>query len=127
AFKKDGLLIITFDEGGISVTVNPTTHAIGFSGDASSCCDEQPGPNSANGAVFGTPSQGPGIIGPGGCLTGEVLISRFIKPGTVSTVPYNHYAQLKSIEDNFGLPLLGYAAQPDLQGWGGDVFTNPGG
>lgn len=47
----------------------------------------------------------------GGDQTGLVMISKFIKPGTVSTMPYNHYSMLKRIEDIFQLGYLGYAGQ----------------
>ncbi len=70
---------------------------------------------------------GPGIIGPGGGRVGAVLLSPFIKPGTVSTSAYNHYAVLKSVEDIFRLKYLGYAGQPGLQGFGADVYTQPKG
>ncbi|MDH6149830.1 hypothetical protein OKW46_003755 [Paraburkholderia sp. WSM4179] len=60
----------------------------------------------------------------GGDQTGAVMISKFIKPGTVSTVPYNHYSMLKSIEDIFQLDHLGYAGQAGLVGFGSDIFTN---
>ncbi|HLK75012.1 MAG TPA: alkaline phosphatase family protein [Streptosporangiaceae bacterium] len=84
----------------------------------------------------------------GGGDTGSVLISPFIKPGTVSTVFYNHYSWLRTMEDLFNVkaghdrtPLpagtvsggldgqghLGYAAQPGLRPFGRDVFDNPGG
>ena len=63
--------------------------------------------------------------GVGGDQTGAVVISKFIKPGTVSDVPYNHYSMLRSIEDSFALPHLGYAGQDGLQPFGGDVYTNP--
>jgi hypothetical protein len=52
-----------------------------------------------------------------------VVLSRFIKPGTVSDVPYNHYSLLRSVEDLFSLAHLGYAADPDLASFGNDVFT----
>ena len=52
-----------------------------------------------------------------------MLLSPFIKPGTVSTVPYNHYSLLRTVEDIFGLAHLGYAAEPDLKTFGADVFT----
>lgn len=38
--------------------------------------------------------------------------------------PYNRYARLRSIEDIFGLPHLGYAGQPNLRPSGDDVYTN---
>ncbi|GAC1622591.1 MAG: hypothetical protein NVS9B10_06710 [Nevskia sp.] len=105
AFQKDGLLIITFDESS------------GFAGnqaDSSACCGETVGPN--------TPF--PGITGLGGGKTGAVLLSPFILPGTVSTTDYNHYSLLKTLEDIFGLPYLGYAGQAGLSEFGTEVCTN---
>ena len=73
----------------------------------------------------------------GGGDTGSVLISPFIKPGSVSTVDYNHYSWLRTIEDLFavgkaspgldGHGHIGYAAQPGLAPFGADVFNNPKG
>lgn len=84
---------------------------------------------------------------PGGGISGSVLISPLIKPGTVSTVNYNHYSWLRTMEDIFqvsagkdraSLPAgtvsggldgsghLGYAAQAGLMPFGPDVFTNAG-
>jgi hypothetical protein len=97
AFKRDGLLIVTFDEGT----------------DGNACCDERPLP--------GGPQ--PGVFGSGGGRTGAVLLSPFIKPGTVSVRDYNHYSFLRSIEDLFGLDHLGYAAAPQLRPFGTDVYT----
>lgn len=97
AFEKDGLLEVTFDEAD--------------SGDATSCCHESPGPASSE----------PGISGPGGGRIGTVLISPFIKPGTVSTVPYNHYSSLATIEELFGLHRLAQA-QTVSAIFGRDIF-----
>lgn len=103
AFRKDGLLIITFDESD------------GKAPDAfNACCGEQPLPGSPN---------PPGLQGPGGGRVGAVLLSPFIRPGTRSSVPYNHYALLRSVEDIFGLGHLGYAAEPGLNPFGSDIFT----
>jgi hypothetical protein len=73
----------------------------------------------------------------GGGDSGDVLISPYIKPGTVSTRYYNHYSTLRTIEDLLdvkhaspgldGQGHLGYAAQPGLATFGSDVFTNPNG
>ncbi len=73
----------------------------------------------------------------GGGDTGSVLISPYITPGTVSTVYYNHYSWLRTMEDLFqvsnasagldGLGHIGYAAQPGLAPFGADVFNNPNG
>ncbi len=126
AFKADGLLIVTFDEADIEVTVDPRTKRAHYEGgDVTACCGEKRGPNIGRGAmVFGdTPDHGPGVAGPGGGRIGAVLLSPFIKPGTVSKRHYNHYALLRSIEDMFGLDHLGYAAQRGLSTFGRDVFT----
>jgi phosphatidylinositol-3-phosphatase len=104
AFTKDGLLIVTFDEADTS----------GPQADASACCNEQPGPASAL----------PGGTGPGGGRIGTVLVSPFIRAGTVSSVPYNHYSTLATIEQLFGLPRLGQAANAST--FGSDVFTGTG-
>jgi len=73
----------------------------------------------------------------GGGDTGSVLISPYIRPHTVSTVYYNHYSWLRTMEDLFnvgrvsrgldGAGHLGYAAQPGLAPFGADVFNNPQG
>jgi hypothetical protein len=102
AFKKDGLLIITFDESDST-------------GDdaATACCGAPALPGS---------DQLAGIVGPGGGRIGAVLLSPFIEPGTVSSVPYNHYSTLRYVEDIFGLAHLGYAGQKDLKVFGSDIF-----
>ena len=64
----------------------------------------------------------PGKTGPGGGRIGAVLLSPLIRPGTVSTIPYNHYSLLRTIEDIFGLPHLGDAAMPQARSFGADVF-----
>ena len=51
-----------------------------------------------------------------------MILSPFVKPGTVSDVAYNHYSTLRWIEDQFGLPHLGYAAANGLVTFGEDVF-----
>jgi hypothetical protein len=102
AFRADGMLVVTFDESG---TVNPDG--------STACCGERGLPGMTN---------PPGLAGPGGGRVGAVVISRFVRPGSVSVVPYNHYALLKSVETIFGLPALGYAGAPGLRIFGPDVF-----
>jgi hypothetical protein len=73
----------------------------------------------------------------GGGRTGSVLIGPTIRPGSVSTVYYNHYSWLRTIEDLFrvrtvsrgldGAGHIGYAAQPGLAPFGTDVFNHPQG
>jgi hypothetical protein len=107
AYKDRGLLIVTFDEA----EDEPPE------GDASACCNEQPGPNTIN--------PGGPIPGPGGGRIGAVMLSPCIQPGTVTQNDYNHYSLLRSVEDNFGLPHLGYAGQTGLQPFGEDILNNP--
>jgi hypothetical protein len=103
AFRADGMLLITFDE----------SDSAGPAGSAA-CCGEKPLP----GARFR-----PGFGGPGGGRIGALVLSRFVKPGTVSAVPYNHYSLLRTVEAIFSVPPLGYAAEPDLAPFGPDVFS----
>jgi phosphatidylinositol-3-phosphatase len=102
AYKRGGLIEITFDESD------------GAQSDSSACCNETPGPASPL----------PGITGPGGGRIGAVLLSPYIEPGTHSTTPYNHYSTLATDEEIFGLSRLGDAATVSST-FGSDVFTNP--
>jgi hypothetical protein len=61
---------------------------------------------------------------PGGGDTGALLLSPFIKPGTVSRVPYNHFSLLRTIQGIFALPGTGNAADPLVGTLGHDVFNN---
>ena len=97
AYKRNGLLIVIFDES---------------ESGADSCCFVPNGPN--------TPMQG--IQGQGGGRTGAVLLSPFIAKGSVNDQPYNHYDYLHTIENIFGLDYLGYAARPEVRSFGTDVF-----
>ncbi len=60
---------------------------------------------------------------PGGGDSGAILLSPFIKPGTVSTVRYNHFSLLATIQQIFGLPRTGNAADPLVGTIGSDVFN----
>lgn len=82
---------------------------------------------------------------PGGGKAGSVLISPYIRPGSSSSTFYNHYSWLRTMEDIFGVGYgtdhaaltvgtvsggldgrghLGFAAQPGLRPFGGDIFNN---
>ncbi len=122
AFKKDGLLVITFDESNFaeSVTVNPTTgqETVDITAPGDTCCDQQPGPNLSGVrptslTLVDTPKLVENLVinGYGGDQVGAVLLSPFIKPGSTSSYGYNHYSLLRSLEDIFKLDEhLGYAA-----------------
>jgi hypothetical protein len=99
AYQQDGALVVTFDES---------------ESGAEGCC-VQDHPN--------TPNAGGQTPGPGGGRTGTVVVSRFVTPGTTSDKPYNHYSLLRTVEDLFGLPPLGYAGRSTA--FGPDVFNAP--
>jgi hypothetical protein len=61
--------------------------------------------------------------GTGGGKIGALVLSPFTQGGTTSTVAYNHYSLLASIEDIFSLPRLGYAGAHGLNTFGADVFN----
>jgi hypothetical protein len=132
AFQKDGLLIITFDESSLT-GVTPTGVTVGY--DGSGCCNEPSGPNTVVPGIppLSAPQYRTGIYKDeiitssaagisGGGRTGTVLVSPFIKPGVVTSTPYNHYSTLRTIEDVFGLSHLGYADYPGTAIFGPDVF-----
>ena len=120
AYRRDGLLVIVFDEGGLSVGLNPAGGYL-ISAPGQSCCNQQPGPNL--GAFPQSSTLGPYTLeyqSFGGDRTGAVLLSPFLKGGTVSNTPFNHYSLLKTIEDIFDVDgYLGYAGQPGLVGFFG--------
>ena len=98
-FKDDGLLVVSFDEA---------EH------DNAACCGEK---------ASNTPNAAGPNPGEGGGKVGAVLISPFIKPGTVDSTPYNHYSFLRTTEDLFGLPHLGYAGVDGLVPIGDKTFN----
>jgi len=102
AFKADGMLVITFDEA-----------ELGAKGDSTACCKTPKSPNTAK----------PGLNGPGGGKVGALVLSVNTKANTTSTVPYNHYALLGSMENVWGLKHLGFAGAPGLVYFGKDVFN----
>jgi hypothetical protein len=130
AYKKDGLIIITFDEGGDG-KVQRVGKRIVVTVAGASCCRQQEGPNLGRKYpnVITRVSRGRQItvktLSFGGDRPGALLLSKYIRPGTVSNVPYNHYSLLKSLEEIFGIhQYLGYAGQPGLVAFGPDIFTN---
>jgi phospholipase C len=102
AFKSNGMLLVTFDEA-----------ETGAQADAA-CCGERPGPAAAQ----------PGRNGPGGGIVGAVVISPFVRPGTVSSTSYNDFSFLATVEQIFGLGRLGEAATATST-FGPDVFDRP--
>lgn len=136
AYRKDGLLIVTFDESDYilkqtkdSNTGKVTKESI-FPGLA--CCDEPAGPNlkgirPGTISLVNTSALSWNIVvnGYGGDRVGALLLSPFIRGGSSSNVPYNHYSLLRSLEDIFGLQQhLGYAADDPSNGYRLDSIGN---
>ena len=105
AFKKDGLLVIAFDEGSTDLA----------------CCGEKKAPNLGTTENNGFPIPGP--VGDGGGKTGMILIGPAVPVGVTDlTHQFNHYSYLRSMEDLLGVTTggtdgkghLGYAGQPGL-------------
>ncbi len=102
AFRRNGLLAIVWDEGDTTL----------------SCCGEpETDPDGSFAGGVG------GLPGAGGGQTGAVMLSPFIKPGTMSEGSYNHYSLLASIEDTFKVPRLGEANLAGTTTFGRDIFT----
>jgi hypothetical protein len=94
AYKESGLLMITTAEAPSS----------GEFADSSSCCGQ---PTFAN-----LPAPVGGVARRGGGDVGALLLSPYVKGGTTSQEPFNHFSTLRTIEDFFSLRHLGYAALP---------------
>jgi hypothetical protein len=107
AYRKDGLLVITVDGA-------PTT---GELADSSSCCGQPRFPN------LPPPTGKAALLGPeGGGQVGALLLSPFVKGGSVSQERYNHFSLLRTIENVFGMPHLGYAGLAKVSAFDGGLF-----
>ena len=136
AYQKDGLIIINFDESadtslsGSSTDPDSgkTTVTVNLPGQA--CCAQKTGPNVSRPSDSIIPASATleyklHFVGVGGDRTGAVLLSKWIKPGTVSYTQYNHYSLLRSLENIFETDgYLGYADDASLKTFGDDIFTN---
>ncbi len=106
AYKESGLLVITVDQA-------PSKGAFA---DSSSCCDQPAFPNLPAPAVASLRPKGGGQVG-------ALLLSPFIKGGTTSQEPYNDFSLLRTIEDLFSLPHLGYAASSKVASLEPSIFS----
>jgi hypothetical protein len=104
AYKESGLLVITVDEAPSS----------GELADSSSCCGEPLFPNDPVKTLAGAPR--------GGGAVGALLLSPFVKGGTVGQEAFNHFSLLRTIEDLFGLKHLGYAGAATVKSFEPAMF-----
>ena len=105
AYKESGLLVITVDQA-------PSSGAFA---DSSSCCGQPLFPNAPSTTLAGAPR--------GGGAVGALLLSPYVKGGTTSQEPYNHFSLLRTIEDLFALQHLGYAGLPAVKSFEPSMFT----
>ena len=131
-FEEQGYFTLV-DSQGAPITLTSAVTSVTFAAD----CDPTPadmGGSSSPCSGLTDPFYDATHPTPGGGDTGTVLISRYIRPGSVSSVYYNHYSWLRTMEDLFGvawaspgldgLGHIGYAAQRGLVPFGPDVFDN---
>jgi hypothetical protein len=93
AYRRNGLLVITFGDGPPS--------------DDSGCCDSA---GAGSGKAVG------------GGRVGALLLSPYVKPGGESKTPYNHYSLLRTVEDIFGLDHLANAGQAGVNSFSSHVL-----
>ena len=106
AFKQDGLLVITVDEApsaGEFARLERVLRAAAV-------------PEHAAGTVGADAARRRG-------RSGALLLSPFVKGGTTSQEPFNHFSLLRSIEDAFGLAHLGYAGLAGVKPFGAALFA----
>jgi hypothetical protein len=116
AYRTGGLIAITFAQ---APQAGPTA-------DPSSCCANPEYPNLGVPQAE-SPATAAGPVKPtgGGGRVGMLLLSPFVQPGSVDESGYfNHYSMLRSIEELFGLPPLGYAAEPAVTPFDETVYNN---
>jgi len=147
AYKEDGLIAIVWDEANFYTTSpyadysacchEPTqpgaTGLPGVTGQVGSI-DITPGAVRLLGALGDNAAGVLGILKvlfkgglkgqPRGGDSGALLLSPFIKPGTVSNMSYNHYSLLATLQRIFGVARTGNAADPRLDTIGSDVFAD---
>jgi hypothetical protein len=59
----------------------------------------------------------------GGGQVGALLLSPYVKPGTFDQEPFNDFSLLRTVEDLFGLPPLGYAGGPHVGAFEASAFS----
>ena len=116
AYRHDGLLIITFDEGDAEVRQDGNRRVMQYQG--RHCCNQQPGVNLEPYPYEEEEGEWTYRFADfGGDRVGTVLLSPFLSAGTSSRTPFNHYSLLRTLEDLYGTRShLGYAAQTGLVG-----------
>jgi hypothetical protein len=111
-----------YREGGLIAITSAEAPQAGERADPSACCaypeyKNLPAAEVVEGTVPGTRAKG------GGGRVGMLLLSPFVKPGTVNETTYNHFTLLLTIEELFELEKLGYANEAALLPFDSGVFN----
>jgi hypothetical protein len=124
-YKDGGMVAITFANAPQDVP----------DADTSACCVEPTYPNMAPAQPAPPPDPsapakplppGADAATGGGGRVGLLLISSFVKAGTVNAVSsYNHFSLLRSIEDLFQLQATGYAGYPGVLAFDNVIYDGP--
>jgi len=112
-----------YNQSGLIAIVSAQAPQEGPNADASACCGTPEYPNLP---PLSTPPAASGPVKPsgGGGHVGLLLLSPFVTAGTTNESGYyNHFALLRSIEELFGLPPIGYAANPALTVFDSSVYN----
>jgi hypothetical protein len=113
-----------YSEGGLIAVTSDQAPQSGPNADSSGCCVTATYPNLQSAPSTGTGTTPSAQTPAGGGKVGLLLISKYVKPGSVNAIgEYNHFALLLSIEDLFGLKPLGYAGSSGLLPFDKSVFN----
>ena len=114
-----------YKEGGLIAITSAQAPQTGPSADSSACCGAPEYPNLPKSPAPAAAAAGPVKPTGGGGRVGLLLISPYVKAGSVNeTGYYNHFTLLRSIEELFALQPLGYAANPALSPFESTVYNN---
>jgi hypothetical protein len=94
AYKKDGMIVILSDQAPAS----------GPNADSSACCGKLSYVNTTNPGGTAKP-------GSGGGRTGALVLSTYAGRGVTDATPVDHFTLLRTLDDIFNVPYLGYALQ----------------
>jgi hypothetical protein len=110
AFQSHGLIIITFDSAPSAATQS------GAAASRKAGADRATETSARDARQAATPTTS-------GSVVGALLLSPFVHHGSRVSAALNDFSLLKSLEQLYGVPLLGHAADPGVAQLGAKVYT----
>ena len=110
-----------------TTTTSDTTTTSTTTPKTTPCPTTTPGPTTTGTGTTTTGTTGCTSTGspPGGGQVGAIVISRYVKPGSADAADtFNHFSLLKTIDNLFSVPELGYAKDTSLPEFDTVVFNN---